>query len=504
MFIRAKKALLSLYNKSDLQELVSLLTKYNIEIISTGDTYKAIKNVGQNVTRLAEYTGFPEILEGRVKTLHPKIHAGLLADRNNPEHVSFMQQNQIIFIDLAIVNFYPFQSCAALENIDIGGPTIARAGAKNYGQVCVVTDISDYVALKQELNSNDGSTTHEFRRKMAKKVFCVTAQYDARIGAWFGDKKEQKENHGKDLEDNILLGIAAKQKLRYGENPHQESKFYASINSQSQHFQQLHGKELSYNNMVDADAGIKLVNDFAGPTVAIIKHSNPCGVGCARNIETAYQLALECDPISSFGGIVACNRALNKALAEKIIRIFTELVVAPGFDRDALSVFSSKKNLRLLSYSRYQDDYEVRAALGGFLVQTQDNKLIEEADCRVVSNNQPTAAQIADMIFAQRVCKHVKSNAVVVAKDLRTLGIGSGQMSRIDSVKIAVSKNSVKGAVLASDGFFPFTDGVIHSVKSGISSILQPGGSIRDQEVIDVANKYNIVMVFTGYRHFKH
>ncbi|GFZ87317.1 bifunctional purine biosynthesis protein PurH [Rickettsiales bacterium] len=504
MLIRAKRALVSVYDKSGLKELVSLLALHNIEIISTGNTYKTIKNVSQNVIQLAEYTGSPEILEGRVKTLHPKIHAGLLADRSNPEHVSFMQQNQILFIDLVIVNFYPFQSCAKLENIDIGGPAIVRAGAKNYSQVCVLADSSDYAGLKQELEANGGATTHEFRREMAKKAFCITAQYDAWISTWFGSKKEQKEDLGEDLRGNIFLGIAAKQKLRYGENPHQESKFYTSINNQSQHFRQLQGKELSYNNMVDADSGIKLVNDFAAPTVAIIKHNNPCGVGCAKNIEAAYQLALQCDPISSFGGVVACNKKVNKALAEKIIQIFTELVVAPGFDRDALSVFSAKKNLRVLSYSHYQDEYEVRAALGGFLLQTQDNKLIEEADCRVVSDSQPTTEQIKDMIFAQRVCKHVRSNAVVVVGNQRTLGIGSGQMSRIDSVKIAVSKNSVKGAVLASDGFFPFPDCIVHSAKSGISAILQPGGSIRDQEIIDVANKHNIVMVFTGYRHFRH
>ncbi len=523
--VRIRRALLSVSDKTGLVEFGRALAAQGIELLSTGGTYKALKDAGVAVKEVAEHTGFPEMMDGRVKTLHPTIHGGILALRDAEEHVAAMQRHNIPPIDLVVVNLYPFAATVAkgadfptcIENIDIGGPAMIRSAAKNHGFVAVVVDVADYNAVLESLKANNGATDLTLRRRLAAKAYAHTGAYDSMIATWFA-----KQN-GEDFPPTLLLSAERKQTLRYGENPHQQAAFYVTGDKRPgvASAQQLQGKELSYNNLNDTDAAFELVSEFADkPTIAIIKHANPCGVAMADTLAAAWEAALRCDSTSAFGGIVAMNRKLDKATAEKIGAIFTEVIVAPDADEDAKAFLAAKKNLRLLITGGMADPvapgWFVKSVAGGYLVQTRDAGRIVEADLKVVTKRAPTPQELADMLFAFRVGKHVKSNTIVYAKNGATVGIGAGQMSRVDSARIAyrkaqdsakaagLSDSLTKGSVAASDAFFPFADGLEVLVEAGASAVIQPGGSIRDQEVIDAADKAGLAMVFTGMRHFRH
>ncbi len=523
--VRIRRALLSVSDKTGLVEFGRALAAQGIELLSTGGTYKALKDAGVAVKEVAEHTGFPEMMDGRVKTLHPTIHGGILALRDAEEHVAAMQRHNIPPIDLVVVNLYPFAATVAkgadfptcIENIDIGGPAMIRSAAKNHGFVAVVVDVADYNAVLESLKANNGATDLTLRRRLAAKAYAHTGAYDSMIATWFA-----KQN-GEDFPPTLLLSAERKQTLRYGENPHQQAAFYVTGDKRPgvASAQQLQGKELSYNNLNDTDAAFELVSEFADkPTIAIIKHANPCGVAMADTLAAAWEAALRCDSTSAFGGIVAMNRKLDKATAEKIGAIFTEVIVAPDADEDAKAFLAAKKNLRLLITGGMADPvapgWFVKSVAGGYLVQTRDAGRIVEADLKVVTKRAPTPQELADMLFAFRVGKHVKSNTIVYAKNGATVGIGAGQMSRVDSARIAATKaeeaakaagekdSLTKGSVAASDAFFPFADGLEVLVEAGASAVIQPGGSIRDQEVIDAADKAGLAMVFTGMRHFRH
>jgi len=514
------RALISVSDKTGIEELAKFLNQKKIQIISTGGTAKKLRDAGVEVVDISDYTGFPEIMDGRVKTLHPKVHGGLLARLDDKEHVKAMEDNDISSIGLVIVNLYPFEDVVAkgadyeeaVENIDIGGPSMVRSAAKNHGFTTIITDPTDYEALQEELESNNGSTSVEFRKKMAAKAFARTALYDAAIGAWFA--REQDDS----FPDTITLCAKKKQSLRYGENPHQNASFYvlnkaggvAAAN-------QTQGKELSYNNINDADAALSLLNEFEKPTAVIVKHANPCGVGFEENISLAYEKALSSDPLSAFGGIMAFNRNIDISLAEKLSSIFVEAIIAPDIEKDAAKILSKKKNLRILlnknmTTEKHGHDLVVKSVVGGFLVQDVDNAKISRDDLKTVTKRAPTEEEIDNMLFAFSVCKHVKSNAIVLVKDKATIGIGAGQMSRVDSVRIASIKAAdckknperANGSVLASDAFFPFADGLIEAAKAGVKAVIQPGGSMRDEEVIKAADENDIAMVFTGKRNFRH
>ncbi|WP_428248847.1 bifunctional phosphoribosylaminoimidazolecarboxamide formyltransferase/IMP cyclohydrolase [Ferrovibrio sp.] len=523
--VRIRRALLSVSDKTRLVEFGRALSGHGIELLSTGGTYKALKDAGVAVTEVAEHTGFPEMMDGRVKTLHPTIHGGILALRDADEHVAAMQRHNIPPIDLVVVNLYPFAATVAkgadfptcIENIDIGGPAMIRSAAKNHGFVAVVVDVADYAAVLDSLKTNDGATDLALRRRLAAKAYAHTGAYDSMIATWFA------RQNGEDFPPTLLLSAERKQSLRYGENPHQQAAFYVSGDKRPgvATARQLQGKELSYNNLNDTDAAFELVSEFAAkPTIAIIKHANPCGVATADSLGAAWDAALRCDPVSAFGGIVAMNRTLDKATAEKIGAIFTEVIVAPDAEADAIELLAKKKNLRLLLTGAMADPvapgWFVKSVAGGYLVQTRDAGRIEAADLKVVTKRAPTEQELADMLFAFRVGKHVKSNTIVYAKGGATVGIGAGQMSRVDSARIAFRKaqdsaaaagiadSLTKGSVAASDAFFPFADGLEVLVEAGATAVIQPGGSIRDQEVIDAADKAGLAMVFTGMRHFRH
>ncbi len=522
-----KRALISVSDKTGLIEHASALAGLGAALISTGGTKKAIADAGLAVSDVSTVTGFPEMMDGRVKTLHPKVHGGLLALRDNAEHTSAMKEHGIEAFDVLYVNLYPFEATVArgadfetcIENIDIGGPAMIRAAAKNYGFIAVATDADDMEAILAEAKTH-GGTTLALRKKLSAKAFARTGAYDAAISTWYANQLE------KDAAPVYRsLGGKLKQSLRYGENPHQHAAFYVTG---EQRFgvataKQLQGKELSYNNLNDTDAAFELVAEFdpkERAAVAIIKHANPCGVAQGANLLEAYQRALECDSVSAFGGIVALNRRLDKAAAEAIAEIFTEVVIAPEADEDAVAVFAKKKNLRLLVTGGLPDPAEpglyVKTVAGGFLAQNRDNGRIAAADLKIVTKKKPTDAQIADMIFAFRVAKHVKSNAIIYAKDGATVGIGAGQMSRVDSARVARLKAEdvahakgwsdpkTIGSVCASDAFFPFPDGLLQAVQAGSTAVIQPGGSIRDEDVIKAADEAEIAMVFTGMRHFRH
>ena len=520
------RALISVSDKSGLLDLARALAAQGVELISTGGTAGMLRTAGLAVRDVSEVTGFPEMMNGRVKTLHPNVHGALLALRDDDEHLLAMAAHGIEPIDLLIVNLYPFEETVAkgadpaicIENIDIGGPAMMRAGAKNHRSVVVVTDPADYAALLDQMRANDGATTMAFRQRLALAAYSKTAAYDAAVSGWMAGQLNQPfPKH------RAFAGTHA-QGLRYGENPHQAAAFYTDGTRRLgvATARQWQGKELSYNNINDTDAAFELVAEFAGlgPTCAIVKHANPCGVGQAATLREAYLRAYACDQTSAFGGIVAFNQPLDQDTAEEIVKIFTEVVIAPGATDGARAVFEGKKNLRLLTTAGLPDatlkGLAFKQVAGGFLIQDRDAGVITAADLKVVTKRAPTDAELADLLFAWKIAKHVKSNAIVYVKDGATVGIGAGQMSRIDSTRIAARKaqdmadglglahSPTVGSVVASDAFFPFADGLLAAAEAGATAIIQPGGSMRDDEVIAAANAAGLAMVFTGQRHFRH
>jgi phosphoribosylaminoimidazolecarboxamide formyltransferase / IMP cyclohydrolase len=520
-----KRALISVSDKQDLVPLAQRLAVGGVEIYSTGGSAKVLSAAGLAVRDVSDLTGFPEMMDGRVKTLHPAVHGGLLALRDNPEHAAAMAQHGIQPIDLLWVNLYPFEATVAsgadfdtcVENIDIGGPAMLRAAAKNWAHVAVATDAGDVAQILEEMAA--GGVTDATRRGLAAKTYARTAAYDAAISNWYASINNDRAPAWR------AVGGALRQALRYGENPHQSAAFHLGGPQRSgiATARQLQGKELSFNNLNDTNAAYELVAEFDpadGPVVAIIKHANPCGVARGATVLDAYRAALACDPVSAFGGIVATNAVLDAAAAEEIAKIFTEVVIAPSADDAAVAVFAAKKNLRLLVAGGLPNPAEpgldVRTVAGGLLVQDRDNRRVTAADLKVVSKRAPTARETADMLFAFTVAKHVKSNAIVYVRDGATAGIGAGQMNRRDSARIAalraaeaaetagLTESLANGGVCASDAFFPFADGLIQAAEAGVTAVIQPGGSIRDEEVIAAADALGLAMVFTGVRHFKH
>lgn len=506
------RALISVSDKTGLTDFAKGLHQLGVEIISTGGTARALKEAGVPVVEIGDYTGFPEMMDGRVKTLHPKVHGGLLFIRGNAEHEAAATQHGIQPIDLVVVNLYPFEKTVAkpnvslheaIENIDIGGPSMLRSAAKNHASVTVIVDPADYAPVLAEMQAHAGATLPATRVRLAVKVYATTSRYDGAIAAFLG------QNEG--LPATFSLSLPKAQALRYGENPHQQAALYGDF---SRHFQQLHGKELSYNNILDLTAAAELVAEFEEPTVAIIKHTNPCGVGSAPTLKQAWDLAYETDKQAPFGGIIAVNRPLDAGLATAIAEIFSEVIVAPDFQPEALAILQKKKNLRLIrQLTTHHSPLTVRSVTGGLLVQERDTRLVSAADLKAVTLREPTQAERHAMLFGWRVVKHVKSNAIVfvsaAGQTARTLGIGAGQMSRVDSSKIAVwkaqeAKLSLAGSVVASDAFFPFPDGVLAAANAGATAVIQPGGSVRDKEIIAAANERQLAMVCTGIRHFRH
>ena len=517
-----RRALLSVSDKTGIVEFGQFLADQGAEILSTGGTAKMLAEAGVPVIEVADHTGFPEIMDGRVKTLQPSIHGGLLAVRDNAEHVQAMEDHNIQPIDLLCVNLYPFEATVAagagyddcVENIDIGGPAMIRAAAKNHGDVTVVVEPEDYQRVMDEMTANSGATSLDTRKFLAQRAYARTAAYDAAISTWFADATDQM------WPKRISFAGELTQTMRYGENPHQAAAFYSNGNTRPgvASATQLQGKELSYNNLNDTDAAFELVAEFEGTACAIIKHANPCGVAVGDNLADAYRRAYSCDTESAFGGIIALNQPLDGETAEEIIKIFTEVIIAPSINDDALKILAGKKNLRVLTTGAMPDPTTggrtVKMLAGGLLVQGRDNAIIDEL--KVVTEKAPTDTQLADMKFAYTVGKHVKSNAIVYVKDGMTVGIGAGQMSRVNSCRIAAfrAEQAAKsagadqswaiGSVVASDAFFPFADGLLEAVEAGATAVIQPGGSMRDAEVIEAANKAGIAMVFTGMRHFRH
>ncbi|MBD3664784.1 bifunctional phosphoribosylaminoimidazolecarboxamide formyltransferase/IMP cyclohydrolase [Sulfitobacter aestuariivivens] len=521
-----KRALLSVSDKTGLVDLGKALVGHGVELLSTGGTAKALRDAGLEVRDVAEVTGFPEMMDGRVKTLHPVVHGGLLALRDNDDHVASMTEHDIGGIDLVVVNLYPFEETVAkgaaydevIENIDIGGPAMIRSAAKNHGFVNVIVDTEDYAPFVEELAANSGQTTYALRQRLAQTAYARTAAYDTAVSTWMaaavGGTPRRRS-----------FGGTLAQTLRYGENPHQQAAFYTDglgapgLATATQH----QGKELSYNNINDTDAAFALISEFApadGPACAIIKHANPCGVATGATLAQAYSRAFDCDRTSAFGGIIALNQPLDGETAEAISGIFTEVVIAPGADDDARAVFAAKKNLRLLTTTGLADpaaaSLAVRQVAGGWLVQDRDVGRITADDLKVVTKKQPTDQEMSDLLFAWTVAKHVKSNAIIYVKDGATVGVGAGQMSRVDSTRIAARKAQdmadvmglpaplTQGSVVASDAFFPFADGLITAAEAGATALIQPGGSMRDDDVIAAADEAGLAMVFTGMRHFRH
>jgi phosphoribosylaminoimidazolecarboxamide formyltransferase/IMP cyclohydrolase len=526
--VPVKRALISLSDKTGLDRLAEELAKRGVELISTGGTAAKLREMGHEVRDISDLTGFPEMMDGRVKTLHPKVHGGLLGVRDNAEHAAAMQQHGIAPIDLVVVNLYPFEATVArgasrdeiIENIDIGGPSMVRSAAKNHAYVACLTDPGDYEDTLRELDENDGATSYEFRKRLAAKAYSLTAAYDSMISQWFAFADQ-----GQRWPETWVFANRLKMPLRYGENPHQLAALYEPIGPHSPGIaqaKQVQGKELSYNNLNDANAALELVAEFRDgpPTVVIVKHANPCGVASADRLLDAWNAALACDSVSAFGGIVATNRPLDAATAEAITQIFTEVVVAPDADEDAKAIFAKKKNLRLLLTGGLPDPKRpgqtMAVIAGGLLVQDRDNGSITRDQLKVVTKRQPTEEEIRDCLFAWTVAKHVKSNAIVYAKNGSTAGIGAGQMNRRDSARIAGAKAKeaaetygwseprTVGSAVASDAFFPFADGLLAAVEAGATAVIQPGGSIRDDEVIAAADEAGLAMVFTGMRHFRH
>ena len=523
-----KRALLSVSDKTGLVELGQALAKRGVDLVSTGGTAKALRDAGLDVRDISDLTGFPEMMDGRVKTLHPKVHGGLLAVRDNPDHAASMEEHAIGAIDLVVVNLYPFEATVAkgaerdeiIENIDIGGPSMVRSSAKNHQFVTIVTDPSDYSTLLSELETSDGATSLAFRKAMAAKAFAATASYDSMISQWFAFADQ-----GQLFPDMLAINGRAPTELRYGENPHQKAALYTPVGPHHRGIaqaEQLQGKELSYNNYNDADAALELCAEFAGgePAVVIVKHANPCGVAQAGTLLEAWEAALQCDSVSAFGGIVAVNCELDGPTAAAIAQIFTEVVIAPSISDEARAAFAKKKNVRLLVTGDLPDPRRgglaIKPITGGLLVQSRDNGAITPDDLKVVTERAPSEQELKDCLFAWTVARHVKSNAIVYANNGATAGIGAGQMNRRDSSRIAAMKaaeaaekygwehSRAVGSAVASDAFFPFADGLLAAAEAGATAVIQPGGSIRDDEVIEAANKAGLAMVLTGMRHFKH
>jgi phosphoribosylaminoimidazolecarboxamide formyltransferase / IMP cyclohydrolase len=521
------RALLSVSNKTGLIEFARALVIHGVELVSTGGTAKAIAEAGLKVRDVSELTGFPEMMDGRVKTLHPKVHGGLLAIRGNADHVSSMKAHGIAPIDLLVVNLYPFEATVdqgadfeeCIENIDIGGPAMIRAAAKNHNDVAVVVDVSDYQEVLDELKANQGATTLWLRRRLAATAYARTAAYDAAISNWFANELNTEAPEFRAFGGRLI------QALRYGENPHQKAAFYRLTDRRPgvATLRQLQGKELSYNNINDTDAAFECVAEFDPERTAacvIVKHANPCGVAEGPDLATAYRRALACDSTSAYGGIIALNRPLDAETAKIVTEIFTEVIIAPDASEEAIAVVAKRRNLRLLLTGGLPDPRAIgltaKTVAGGLLVQSRDNAVVDDMTLKVATKRAPTEAEMRDLMFAFRVAKHVKSNTIIYAKDLATVGIGAGQMSRVDSARIAARKAEdaarelklaaplTKGSVVASDAFFPFADGMLACIEAGATAVIQPGGSVRDNEVIEAADAHGIAMVFTGVRHFRH
>jgi phosphoribosylaminoimidazolecarboxamide formyltransferase/IMP cyclohydrolase len=525
--VAVRRALLSVSDKAGLVEFARALSLAGVELVSTGGTARALAEANLAVTDVSEVTGFPEIMDGRVKTLHPLVHGALLGVRDDPDHAAAMETHGIRPFDLVVINLYPFEAvryaggdeATTVENIDIGGPAMVRAAAKNHAYVGVVTDPADYPAILNALEMNTGHLSLEFRKKLAAKAFARTAAYDSAISNWFAETLSIEHPAWR------TLGGRLESVTRYGENPHQQAAFYVTGENRPgvATARQRQGKELSYNNLNDTDAAFELVAEFdpaRTAAVAIIKHANPCGVAEAATLKEAYRQALACDPVSAFGGIVALNRPLDVEAAEEIVKIFTEVIIAPGVSPEAEAIVAAKKNLRLLLTDGLPDPrvpgVSAKTVAGGMLVQSRDNAVVDDLDLVVVTKRAPDEREMADLKFAFRVAKHVKSNAIVYARDGATVGVGAGQMSRVDSSRIAARKAEdaaqaaglaeplTKGSVVASDAFFPFADGLISAIEAGATAVIQPGGSMRDADVIAAADAHGIAMVFTGVRHFRH
>ncbi|GGK33054.1 bifunctional phosphoribosylaminoimidazolecarboxamide formyltransferase/IMP cyclohydrolase [Salinarimonas ramus] len=524
---RVTRALISVSDKTGIVDFARALDARGVALVSTGGTHKALVEAGLPVQEVSDLTGFPEMMDGRVKTLHPKVHGGLLGRRSDPEHQAAMLAHGIAEIDLLVVNLYPFEATLAggadydtcVENIDIGGPAMIRAAAKNHESVAVVVDPGDYETILAELAEHEGATTLTLRKRLAQKAYARTAAYDAAISNWLADALEVEAPTFR------AVGGTLAQAMRYGENPHQKAAFYRTGEARPgvATARQVQGKTLSYNNINDTDAAYECVGEFdpaASAAVVIVKHANPCGVATGATLADAYERALACDPVSAFGGIVATNRTLDAEAAAKIVEVFTEVIIAPDATEEAIALVAAKKNLRLLLAGGLPDPrakgLSVRTVAGGLLVQDRDNAVVSDMTLSVVTKRQPTAREMEDLAFAFRVAKHVKSNAIVYARDGATVGVGAGQMSRVDSSRIAawkageaakalgLAESLAKGSVVASDAFFPFADGLLAAAEAGATAVIQPGGSMRDAEVIAAADEAGLAMVFTGHRHFRH
>ncbi|MFH1063317.1 MAG: bifunctional phosphoribosylaminoimidazolecarboxamide formyltransferase/IMP cyclohydrolase [Candidatus Omnitrophota bacterium] len=525
LVVRIKRALISVSDKTGLDDLVKTLNEFDVEIISTGGTAKRIAQLGIPVRSVSDVTQFPEMLDGRVKTLHPKIHGGLLALRDNQEHLKQVKDFDIELIDMVVVNLYPFENTVsdpnvvfeqAIENIDIGGPSMLRSAAKNARSVAVICNPKRYKDIISELKANHGALSAQTRTKLAAEVFKRTYEYDRAIAFYLQNKIEQ-QNLKEQFPEILELRFEKVQDLRYGENPQQKAAFYKENNSimtSIANARQLHGKELSFNNIIDLNAALNIVKDFQDPTASIVKHTNPCGAASADNLSLAYKNALECDPMSAFGSIVGFNRKVEAATAREILSAdFVECIIGPGFSVEALEMLKKKKNLRIMDVNNFVGldfgslpELDYKRVSGGLLIQQNNIKIIDQDKLKVVTTRIPTPEQMKALLFSWTIVKHVKSNAIVLGQGTKTVGVGAGQMSRVDSVMIAIRKAGIRcpGAVLASDAFFPKADSIEQAAKAGIRAIIQPGGSIRDQEVIDAAEKAQIAMVFTGMRHFCH
>ena len=516
---KVQRAILSVTDKTGLVDFAHKLSGMGVELVSTGGTAKLLRDSGIKVKDISELTGFPEMLDGRVKTLHPKVHGGILHRRQDPKHRSAVAEHGIEPIDMVVVNLYAFEKTAAkpgvhfdevIENIDIGGPSMIRSAAKNFQDVAIVTSPADYDAIANEMAGNGGELSSQTRWKLAQKAFATTASYDATIASTLEKVSANGsfELHASEaFPDSLRLSFKKVMDLRYGENPHQKAAMYADgSGSGIASARQLQGKELSYNNIVDLQAAWDLAQEFTEPVCAIIKHTNPCGTATGKTLADAYKKALECDPVSAFGGVIGVNRPIDAATAEEMAKLFVEAIAAPSFEEAALAKFAAKKNLRLVEVKHAPQKWVIKNVSGGILVQDNDLRQLKESELKVVTKRRPTEQEMRALLFAWKVCKHVKSNAIVYARDGQSVGVGAGQMSRVDSCKIGAMKAvlPLKGTVAASDAFFPFPDGVEEIAKAGATAIIQPGGSVRDQEVIEAADRLNLAMIFTGVRHFRH
>lgn len=517
---RIGNVIISVFDKTGLPEFVSELNKMGVRFFSTGGTHKLICGLGIEAVKIEDYTGFPEMMDGRIKSMHPKIHGGILACRNDQAHMKSAQEQGIVMFDMVVVNLYPFKSTVEkggamheiIENIDIGGPTLIRSAAKNFNDVAVVTNPADYTSIIEELKGNNGILSKTTLFNLCVKAFSHTAMYDGYISSYFSTI----DNEGRKTSDDpeiLTLQYIKKETLRYGENPHQKATVYRDINllkGTAVAAEQLHGKQLSFNNYMDLESSKNIVSDFNEPAVAIVKHTNPCGAATGLDLPEAYKKALECDPVSAFGSIIAVNRRLDPVTAAMISELFVEAVIAPSYDPESLEIIKKKKNIRILEAGTFtrnaEMDCEFKKISGGLLIEDADRKIITVSDLQFVTEKHPSEEEIKELLFAQNLVKHVKSNAILLARNGATVGIGAGQMSRIDALEIAIKKanSSVEGCVLASDAFFPFRDCVDLAAKHGITAIIQPGGSVRDSDSIDACNELGIAMVFTGARSFRH